>query len=104
MKKTRSEIINLANSWIGKKESDGSYKIIIDIYNSFSGPLPRGTKMQYSWPWCACTWSALAIKLGYTDIMPIEISCSELIKKAIEMKIWKESDDYIPKSGRCYSL
>ena len=42
--------------------------------------------MEYSWPWCACTWSALAIKLGYTDIMPIEISCPELIIAAKKME------------------
>ena len=83
--KTRSEVVNLANSWLGKNEADGSYKSIIDIYNSFTGSFPRGTKMQYSWPWCACTWSALAIKLGYTDIMPIEISCYYLIERAIGM-------------------
>lgn len=52
--------------------------------------------MQYSWAWCACTWSALAVALGYTDIMPIEISCGELIKRAKEMGCWQENDTYIP--------
>lgn len=94
--RSRDEVIKLGNSWIGKKESDGSYKIIIDIYNSFNGPLPRGIRMKYEWSWCACTWSALAIALGYTDIMPIEISCGELIKQAKNMGIWKENDGYIP--------
>lgn len=94
--RSRSEIIRLATSWIGKNEKDGSYKSIIDIYNSFSGPFPRGVKMQYDWSWCACLWSALAIALGYTDVMPIEISCGEIIKKAKEMEIWKENDGYIP--------
>ena len=97
--KTRSEVVNLANSWLGKNEADGSYKSIIDIYNSFTGSFPRGTKMQYSWPWCACTWSALAIKLGYTDIMPIEISCYYLIERAKAMGIWIEQDNRVPKIG-----
>lgn len=97
--RSRSEVVKMATSWLGKKESDGSYKVIIDIYNSFNGNLPRGIKMQYSWSWCACTWSAIAIALGYTDIMPIEISCGELIKKAKEMGCWQENDGYIPLPG-----
>lgn len=97
--RSRSEVVKLVNSWIGKKESDGSHKEIIDIYNSFSGAFPRGVKMQYDWSWCACTWSALAIALGYTDIMPIEISCGELIKQAQKMGIWQENDAYIPSPG-----
>lgn len=97
--RSRSEVVKIATSWLGKKESDGSYKIIIDTYNSFNGNLPRGIKMQYSFPWCACTWSAIAIALGYTDIMPIEISCGELIKKAKEMGCWQENDGYVPSPG-----
>lgn len=94
-----SEVIKLARSWIGKNEADGSYKEIIDIYNSCPNELPRGVEMQYNWAWCACTWSALAIKLGYTDIMPIEISCGELIKAAKKMNIWVEEDGHVPCSG-----
>ncbi len=96
---SRNEVVQLVNSWIGKNEADGSYKSIIDIYNSYSGPFPRNVKMQYGWSWCACTWSALAIKLGYTAIMPIEISCGELVKKAKAMGIWQENDAYVPKPG-----
>lgn len=96
---SRSEVVNLAKSWLGKKESDGSYKEIIDIYNSYKGTMPRNIKMHYGWSWCACTWSALAIKLGYTDIMPIEISCGELINRAAAMGCWKENDGYIPNPG-----
>lgn len=98
MPRLRSEVVKLANSWVGLKESDGSYMKILDIYNSHR-PLPRGVKMQRGWAWCACTWSALAIKLGYTDIMPIEISCGELIILARKMGIWVENDAYVPKPG-----
>lgn len=99
MSTSRQAVVDLILSWLGKKESDGSFKSIIDIYNSYDGPFPRGTKMQYSWSWCACTWSAVAIKLGYTNIMPIEISCGELIKAAQKMGCWKENDNYIGKPG-----
>lgn len=93
----RSEVVKLIKSWEGKKESDGSFKEIIDIYNSLgTAKLPRKIKMQYDWEWCACTWSALAIKLGYTKVMPIEISCGQLVEKAKKMGIWVEKDNYIP--------
>lgn len=96
--RSRNEVIKLAQSWLGKNEKDGSYKSIIDIYNSYGSKLPRnGLKMQYNWSWCACTWSSLAIKLGYTDIMPIEISCGYLIEQAKAMGCWKENDGYVPK-------
>lgn len=97
--KTRSAVVALAQSWLGKNEADGSYKSIIDIYNSYEGTFPRGTKMSYSWAWCACTWSALAVKLGYTDIMPIEISCYYIIERAKAMGIWVENDAYVPSPG-----
>lgn len=90
----RSEVVALARSWIGKSSRE-----IIDIYNSYKGGHPRGLKMQDGWAWCACTWSALAIKLGYTDIIPIEISCGYLIEAAKKMGIWVENDKYIPKPG-----
>lgn len=96
--KTRSAIVNLARSWIGKNEADGSFKSIIDIYNSHK-PYARGVKMEYNWEWCACTWSALAIKLGYTDIIPLEISCTKLIELSQQMGIWQEDDAYIPAPG-----
>lgn len=99
-KRSRSEVVRLAESWVGKNEADGSYKSIIDIYNSQpESSFPRGVRMLYNWAWCACTWSALAIKLGYTDIMPIEISCGELIKNAKVMRCWQENDNYIPSPG-----
>lgn len=95
----RNKVVGLVESWHGLNKADGSYKKIIDIYNSYKGPLPRGIKMDYSWYWCACTWSALAIQLGYTAIMPIEISCGELIKSAKVMGIWQENDAYVPSPG-----
>ena len=96
--KTRSAVVALAQSWVGKNEADGSHKSIIDIYNTYS-PLPRGIRMRYSWAWCAATWSALAIKLGYTDIMPVEISCYYVIERAKAMGIWVENDAYVPQPG-----
>ena len=94
----RNDVVNLVNSWEGRNEADGTHKYIIDIYNSHL-PHPRNTKMQYNWAWCACTWSALAVKLDYTDIMPIEISCYYIIEEAKKMGCWQENDAHIPGIG-----
>lgn len=94
----RNDVVNLVNSWEGRNEADGTHKYIVDIYNSHL-PHPRNTKMQYNWAWCACTWSALAVKLGYTDIMPIEISCYYIIEEAKKMGCWQENDAHIPGLG-----
>lgn len=96
MAKTRSAMVALANSWLGKNEADGSHKMIVDIYNQFL-PHPRGYKLKYTDAWCAGTFSALAIKLGYTDIVPIECSCVRMIEKAKAMGIWIEEDNHVPK-------
>lgn len=96
MGKSRSAIVALAQSWVGKNEADGSHRTIIDIYNSFK-PHPRGYALQYSDAWCAGTVSALAIKLGYTSIIPLECSCYYMIEGAKAMGIWVESDSYVPK-------
>lgn len=98
MSYSRQKVVDLAESWVGKNEKDGTYKSIIDIYNT-QKTFPRGTKMQYGWAWCACTWSALAIKLGYTPVMPVEISCYYLIEAAKKMGCWQESDAYVPSPG-----
>lgn len=100
MSYSRQKVVDLVKSWEGLKESNGSFKKIIDIYNTLpTSKLPRKTKMLYSWEWCACTWSALAVKLDYLAIMPIEISCYYIIERAKEMGVWKESDSYVPKPG-----
>lgn len=96
---SREEVVKLARLWIGLNEKDGSYKEIIDIYNSASNRPRNNLKMQYDWSWCACFWSALSIALGYREIMPIEISCGNLIEEAKKMGIWVEADNYIPGIG-----
>lgn len=94
----RTAMVSQAQAWIGRKESDGSFKEIIDVYNTYT-PHPRGVKMDYNTAWCACFCSALAIKCGYTEIVPIEISCGQMINLAKAMGIWVESDSFIPQPG-----
>ena len=104
MAKSRQAVVNLVESWDGKKESNGSHKSIIDLYNDFfekicAGKFPRGIRMRYDWAWCACTWSALAAALRYESIMPMEISCHYLIEAAKKMGCWQENDAYVPSPG-----
>lgn len=98
MEYSRKAAVDLIQSWHGLNEKDGSHQKIIDIYNR-ANPLPRGTKMQYTWAWCAATWSAVGIELGYGDIWPIEMSCTNLIRIAKKLGIWVEDDSYIPSPG-----
>lgn len=98
MARTRKAVVNLINSWVGKNEKDGSYKSILNIYNS-QKTKPRGFTMKPGLAWCATTVSAVAIALGYTDIIPVECSCYYMIKKAEKMGCWKEDDSYTPKIG-----
>lgn len=98
MSTTINEILNLARTWIGKKESDGTHKEIIDIYNAHK-PLARNYKVKYTDNWCAVTISSLAIKCNATDIIPLECSCGNMIALAQKMGIWQENDDIVPQPG-----
>ena len=98
MGKYAKTIVELAQSWIGMNESTGTHKYIIDIYNSHS-PLARGYKVKYTDEWCATTISALAIKLGYTDIIPTECSCQKMIELFKNLGSWVENENRTPKMG-----
>lgn len=93
-----SELIKVLQSWVGKKEKDGSHKVIIDIYNGRK-PLPRNYKVTYKDSWCATAMGALAIQCNATDIIPIECSCGEMIKLAQKMGIWVENENRVPAVG-----
>ena len=98
MSTTRAKIVAQAQSWIGSKESDGSHRKIIDIYNGHK-PLARGYKVLYTDPWCATFVSACAIACGATDIIPTECSCTKLIELFKAKGIWVENDAHVPTSG-----
>lgn len=98
MAKYASKVVAQAKAWLGKKESDGSHKEIIDVYNSHK-PLARGYKVTYTDAWCATFVSAVAIKLGYTDIIPTECSCSKMIELLKQKGSWVEADSRTPNPG-----
>lgn len=97
-KYSAADVIKYAEAWSGYNEKDGSYKKIIDIYNSVT-PLPSGYKVKYTDEWCATYVSAVAIKAGTTDIMPRECSCQRMIKLYMGIDSWVEDDAYKPSPG-----
>ena len=98
MAKYASKVIDQAKKWIGKKESDGSFKEIVDCYNNHK-PLAQGYKVKYTDEWCATFVSAVAIKLGYTDIIPTECSCQRMIELLKKLGSFVENENRTPNVG-----
>ena len=98
MSKYASKVVGQAQSWLGKKESDGSHKEIIDVYNSHK-PLARGYAVKYTDAWCSTFVSAVAVKLGYTDIIPTECGCDKHIELFKKLNSWIEDENVKPEAG-----
>ena len=98
MKYYRNVIVKQAQNWLGRKESDGSHKKIIDVYNSHK-PLARGYKLKYTDAWCSGFASAVAIEVDYTAIIPTEVGCGKHIDLFKKKGCWVENDAYVPKPG-----
>lgn len=98
MGKYASKVVEQAKAWLGRKSSDGTHKEIIDVYNSHK-PLARGYAVKYTDAWCSTFVSAVAIKLGYTDIIPTECGCEKHIQLFKNKGIWVENENRTPKTG-----
>jgi hypothetical protein len=98
MSKYANQVIKQAQAWIGRKEADGTHKAIIDVYNAHR-PLARGYKVKYTDAWCATFVSAVAIKIGYTDIIPTECSCQKMIDLFKSKGAWAEDESRTPAPG-----
>ena len=83
---------------MGCKESDGSHKKIIDIYNA-DKPLARGYPMKYTDAWCACFVSVVSIRGGALAVMPKEVGCGKMIELYQKLGRWQENDAYVPAPG-----
>lgn len=97
-KELRQSYVNAAVSYLGCKESDGSHKKIIDLYNSHK-PLARNYAVKYTDSWCATFVSSMAIKTGLTDIIPTECGCGQMIQLFQKLGAWVENDAYRPSTG-----
>lgn len=97
-KEVREKVVSIAQGFLGCKESDGTHRKIIDLYNSHK-PIARGYPMQYTDAWCACLVSTVGIQAGYTDIMPTECGCGQMIELYRKLGCWQENDAYRPEPG-----
>lgn len=97
-KQLREKIVSTAEGWLKCKESDGTHKKIIDVYNRHK-PLARGYKVKYTDEWCSTFASAVAIEAGLTDIIPTECGCEKHIELFKKLEAWVEDDTYLPKVG-----
>lgn len=91
----RKKFVDIAISYLGCKESDGSHRKIIDLYNRNT----TGYRMKYTDHWCDCYVSAMAIEAGYTSIIPTEVSCKRHIDLFKKIGRWVENDAYRPEPG-----
>lgn len=98
MGKYASKVVGQAQAWLGRKESDGTHREIIDVYNSHK-PLARGYAVKYTDAWCSTFVSAVAIKLGYTDIIPTECGCEKHIQLFKNIGAWIEDENRVPNAG-----
>ena len=93
-----NDVVAIAQSWAGRKESDGSHKEIIDVYNSQKS-LPRKYKVKYTDAWCATFVSALFVKAGATNLIATECSCEKMIAGMKTLGIFIEDENRIPSKG-----
>lgn len=94
----RRRVVTTAQQWLDCKESDGTHRPIVDLYNSHT-PLAQGYEVQYDDDWCATFVSAVAIRSDLTDIIPTECGCQRQIALFKDLDRWIEDDAYIPLPG-----
>lgn len=98
MPKYASKVVEHARLWIGTKEGSAKHKAVVDLYNSHK-PLARGYKVKYTDAWCATFVSAIAIQLGYTEIIPTECGCGKMIELFKKLGAWVENENRTPNPG-----
>lgn len=94
----RRKVVSTALSWIGTREYDAKHYEMLDIYNS-QRPLPRGTRMQATCPWCAMFVSVVSLQCGLRGIMPTECGCPGMVRLYQELGRWVENDANTPSPG-----
>ena len=96
--KTADDYLAVWRSWIGCNEQDGSFRQIIDTYNSHF-PKARGYTVKYTDEWCDTTVSAAAIKADMVDLIGTECGCEEHVKIFKSKDIWIEDGTITPEPG-----
>lgn len=94
----RKSFVDVAVRYLGTQENSAAHEYIVDTYNQIK-PLPVDYKLKYTDSWCAAFVSFCAKKCDLLDIVPAECSCIRQIALWQKLGRWRESDDYIPKTG-----
>ena len=94
----RQKVVDTASSWLGTREYSAKHQEMLDIYNA-QRPLPRGTRMLSSWPWCAAFVSTVSLQCDLRDIMPTECGCPPMIRLYQALERWIEDDAHVPSPG-----
>ena len=94
----RQKVVDTASAWLGTREYSSKHQEMLDIYNA-QRPLPRGTRMLSSWPWCAAFVSTVSLQCDLRDIMPTECGCPPMIRLYQDIGRWVEDDAYVPSPG-----
>lgn len=97
-KELRQKVVSTAEAWLGTRELSDRHYEMLEIYNAQS-PLPRGTRMQATWPWCAMFVSVVSLQCGLRGIMPTECGCPGMVRLYQELGRWVENDAYTPSPG-----
>lgn len=93
------DILNIARKYIGYNEYDGSFKEIIDAYNTIT-PLPVGYRASYYDEWCCIFVSFCFAKANALQLIGGgECGCPRLIQIFQNMGIWQEDGNIIPPPG-----
>lgn len=96
----RERTVSAARDLLGIREGSSDHLcLIVNGYNDHDYPLPRGYTLKPSDPWCAAYVSVAAANADNDDIIPTEVSCTEMMKAFQAQGSWVEDDNYIPAPG-----
>lgn len=93
----RNAVCAQARAWLGRRQSDGSHREIIDLYNR-NRPA-GGYVMTYTDPWCACFVSAVGMAAGLSAAILPGVNCDGMIEAYRAKGQWIEDDGYSPTPG-----
>ena len=72
----RQAVVAQARAWLGRKEADGTFLEILDVYNAIPGV---GYRMKATDPWCAAFVSAVGAACGLSGVVLPECSCPRML-------------------------
>ncbi|MBR2048560.1 MAG: S-layer homology domain-containing protein [Oscillospiraceae bacterium] len=94
----RNDYVRALEGYLGAREGDERHRELIDWYNRLP-VLPRGYKMTVNDDWCVAAAVAVAVKLGLTEVIFPECSCTRAIALYRQEGRFVRDRSYIPQVG-----